>query len=153
MCNITDQLDKICPLYANGTSKRMLRHDFFTNIQTEIQAYLLGFYVADGSLDIKRNNVRIKLTKEDSEIIDLFQEYISPNAYTKENAQSKQMGTNNKEITIKKSYQIDISSIILSRSLQELGYSEGKTYKELSLPNISEDLIKHFIRGYFDGDG
>ena len=44
-------LNKICPLkkgYVN--SRREVRVDFFNNIQTEIQAYLLGFYVADGSI-------------------------------------------------------------------------------------------------------
>lgn len=156
MCNITNELEilnEICPLYTNGTSKRPIRHDFFKNIKTEIQAYLLGFYVADGSLNLQRNTIRIKVSKIDSEIIDLFQNYISPEAYTKLNKSTVQMGTNNKEITIKETYQIDISSIILSNSLQSQGYGEGKTYLDMSMPKIAKNLIPHFIRGYFDGDG
>lgn len=158
MCNITkekqlEQLDVICKFYTNGTSKRLIRHDFFKNIQTEIQAYLLGFYVADGSLNLQRNTIRIKINSADSEIIKLFNIYISPEALIKVNKETKQMGANNKEITIKENIQIDISSKVLSESLQDLGYGERKTYKCINLPNIDKSLIRHFIRGYFDGDG
>ena len=38
--------------------------------------------------------------------------------------------------------------------LHNLGVVENKTYKELHIPKqIPNELIKHFIRGYFDGDG
>ena len=32
-----------------------------------------------------------------------------------------------------------------------MGYN--KSYSELYIPDISKELIPHFIRGYFDGDG
>ena len=47
------------PLYTHHTSNRRIRHDFFKNISTELQAYLLGFYTADGSIDEKRKTFRI----------------------------------------------------------------------------------------------
>lgn len=37
--------------------------------------------------------------------------------------------------------------------LKNLGCERRKTYNENHIPNISENLIIHFIRGYFDGDG
>lgn len=39
------------PLYNNHISNRRIRHTFFDTIETELQAYLLGFYAADGSID------------------------------------------------------------------------------------------------------
>lgn len=45
-----------------------MRHEFFDKIETEIQAYLLGFHVADGSIQYNyekphdRRKERIKLT-------------------------------------------------------------------------------------------
>jgi len=64
---------------SNG-SKRRVRHTFFTNIETELQAYLLGFYVADGNINEKRKTFRIELQNQDSEIIYLYKDIISPDA-------------------------------------------------------------------------
>lgn len=36
--------------------------------------------------------------------------------------------------------------------LYKFGITKDKTYN-FHMPNIHEDLMKHFIRGYFDGDG
>lgn len=44
------------PLYTNHISNRRIRHSFFEEIKTEIQAYLLGFYAADGSINEKRKH-------------------------------------------------------------------------------------------------
>ena len=37
--------------------------------------------------------------------------------------------------------------------LNDLGYGYNKSKRELTLPNLNDDLLIHFIRGYFDGDG
>ena len=42
------------PATTNHISNRRIRHDFFSSIETELQAYLLGFYTADGNIDEKR---------------------------------------------------------------------------------------------------
>lgn len=45
------------------------------------------------------------------------------------------------------------NSVYLSKRLAELGMIKTKTFL-ISLPNfIPNNLMKHFIRGYFDGDG
>lgn len=74
-------LDKICPLEKGyKTSKRQLRLKFFQDIQTEIQAYLLGFHAADGSVDEKRHTLRVCVAKNDREITSLFAQTICPDA-------------------------------------------------------------------------
>ena len=38
-------------------------------------------------------------------------------------------------------------------NLSKLGLVPNKTHKELHIPNMDEQFLRHFIRGYFDGDG
>lgn len=52
------------PATTHHISKRRVRHNFFSSIKTELQAYLLGFYTADGSIDEKRKTLRVELQKE-----------------------------------------------------------------------------------------
>ena len=145
-------IEQLCPMYKNGTSKRLLRHEFFREIKTEIQAYLLGFHAADGSINNERSTLRIKVTKTDSEIINLFQEFISPNAHIRD-VNGFKSTIREKEVTTKTANEISIASKILTTDLSNFGFGQNKTYNELHIPNISEDLIRHFLRGYFDGDG
>lgn len=141
------------PLYKMNGSNRMIRHDFFKNINTELQSYLLGFYVADGSIDEKRKTFRIHLSKKDYKLVDLYKDIISPNARTFTVKEHITTGRNGAKINAHESYGVDINSSILVNDLNNLNYGYKKTYSNLTLPNISEDLIRHFIRGYFDGDG
>lgn len=141
------------PLYTNHISNRRIRHDFFKNIRTEIQAYLLGFYAADGSINEKRKTFRIQLQLQDKELVYLYKDFISPDArlFTIEPKEGK--GRNNSIINGHGSFGVDIVSTILVNDLVSLGIGYNKTYSELHIPDIPKDLIKHFIRGYFDGDG
>lgn len=142
------------PLYTHHTSNRRIRHDFFKNISTELQAYLLGFYTADGSIDEKRKTFRIHLSIKDSELVYLYKDIISPDARLFSVADNyKTTGRDGKEITGHGSIGVDISSAILVNDLVELGIGYKKTYSDLTIPNIPENLIRHFVRGFFDGDG
>lgn len=152
MEKLIKQLNEICPLYKNGTSSRELRHEFFKNIQTEIQAYLLGFIMADGSIDEERNTLSIHLTETDKEICELFRMYISPDAYIRMDS-GNSFKSRGKIYHSKDSIKISISSKTLIGDLVNLGVTQAKTWKELHIPNIPDKLIIHLIRGYFDGDG
>jgi hypothetical protein len=146
-------INKKYPLYKNGTSNREIRHDFFKNIETELQAYLLGLHASDGSLDKVRNTFRIKMSDVDKETIDLYK-IISPNARTFEVGNYSSIKTiRNRHIHTGNIYGIEINSIILINDLINLGFGFRKTYSENHLPDIPKHLIRHFIRGYFDGDG
>lgn len=141
------------PVYTNHISKRRIRHDFFKSIRTELQAYLLGFYAADGSSNEKRKTMRICLQEQDSEIVYLFKDIISPDARLYTIAPRIVTGRNGMKVQGHKAFGVDITSSILVQDLVQLGYGYNKSHKSLHLPNISENLIRHFIRGYFDGDG
>lgn len=141
------------PEYTNHISKRRIRHDIFKNIQTELQAYLLGFYAADGSIDEKRKTLRICLQAEDSEIIYLYKDTISTDARIYSIAPRIVTGRNGMKVQGHEAFGVDITSAILVQDLVDLGYGYDKSHKEMHLPNIPTNLIRHFIRGYFDGDG
>jgi hypothetical protein len=141
------------PAYTNHTSKRRIRHDFFKNISTELQAYLLGFYAADGSSDEKRKTLRVCLQEGDSEIVYLFKDIISPDARLYEIAPKIVTGRNGMKVQGHGAFGVDIVSTILVQDLVDIGYGYDKSHKELHLPKLPNELIRHFIRGYFDGDG
>jgi hypothetical protein len=50
------------------------------------------------------------------------------------------------------SYKLEINSVKLADDLVKLGCIPNKSLKLLP-PNLTDELINHFIRGYFDGDG
>lgn len=141
------------PLYTNHTSNRRIRHDFFSSINIELQAYLLGFYAADGSIDEKRKTLRIHLQKKDSELVYLYKDIISPDARVFSVGEHKTTGRSGMEITASESFGVDITSAKICNDLVNLGIGYNKSYSELHIPPMNKELIPHFIRGYFDGDG
>ena len=148
-----DYIEESFPLYKCHQSNRAIRHDFFNDINTELQAYLLGFYAADGSVDEKRKTLRIHLQKQDSELVELYKNVISPDARTFTVEEHFTTGRNKMQVTAHESFGVDITSAILVNDLVDIGFGYNKSKKELHLPNIPKKLIRHFIRGYFDGDG
>lgn len=67
-----EYLDTHCPFYTYHTSKGPTRHDFFREINTEIQAYLLGFYAADGTITGSYVKPNLKWKKNEN-----FRSYVS----------------------------------------------------------------------------
>lgn len=119
--------------------------DTFLNvIDTEEKAYFLGLMMSDGY--INESNTRgyiykkfgIFIKDSDKEVIEKICSVIGIKPSYRKN--TKMVGFN-------------VSSIQIISKLNELGISKNKTYKELSVPKIDKNLVKHFIRGYFDGDG
>lgn len=141
------------PLTTNHISNRRIRHSIFSKIETELQAYLLGFYAADGNINEKRKTFRIHLKKQDSELVYLYKDVISPDARTFIVQEHKAIGRNGKEIIAHESFGVDITSAELCNDLVNLQIGYNKSYCDLHIPNIPKELIRHFIRGYFDGDG
>lgn len=110
---------------------------FFDKITNENEAYIMGFFLADGSVNKDKN--LIKFHQKDILILQKIRDYCMPDAsITKDknswvlNICSKQIGNNLKEI-----FNID----------------NTKSYLDFKLPFMENDLYRHFIRGYFDADG
>jgi hypothetical protein len=122
---------------------RKLNKLFFKEINSEIKAYLLGFYLADGSLH--NNRLQIGVSEKDYYIVQLYKNFISP--YTK----IIYYKPNNKGE--KPCYKFQIMDKELIKPLIDLGWGYRKTYLTKKLPKLKDELLFHLIRGYFDGDG
>lgn len=121
-------IDKNYPLYTHHFSNRRIRHDFFKNIRTELQAYLLGFYAADGSIDEKRKTFRIHLSSKDAELVYLYKDVISPDARLfSVNCGKTYPPIRERAIVDRGSIGVDITSSILVNDLVTLGIGYNKT--------------------------
>ena len=128
--------------------------DFFDKTDTEEKAYILGLLYADGCNQTERNSVIISLKEDDKEVLEKITLLIQPTKplrYIDNSKQRKIKGFENS----KNSYEIRIANKHISQRLVELGCGKTKTHNlifptEEQVPN---HLIRHFVRGYFDGDG
>lgn len=114
-----------------------INHNYLDIINTEDKAYFLGIMLSDGGISGK-NRIKLKLKSEDSYLIkDIFSYFSSGHSLCKDN----------------NSESIQICSDKIAENLRKNGCINNKTKFGFNLPNISNELFKHFIRGYFDGDG
>ena len=56
------------------------------------------------------------------------------------------------EISVKDCCSLKVHSCKMFNDLGKLGVIPNKTKHEI-IPNINQDMMRHFIRGFFDGDG
>ena len=124
--------------------KYTCNEDYFETIDTEDKAYWLGFIYADGNVTKKETALRIMLHTRDSEHLHTFLKHIGSNhkTFIRRLKEQDYIG-------------IDIVKMNLVRHLIAKGCMPNKTRK-LKFP--PEDILpsylhRHFIRGYFDGDG
>ena len=120
--------------------------NYFDNIDDECKAYWLGFIYADGSHNPKRYSLAITLQENDSDILNEFYKDIGCEKSVKLYKNKK----NNKFYA-----KASVQHPHLSNSLLDKGVYENKSFK-IKFPGddiVPNDLKRHFIRGYFDGDG
>lgn len=118
---------------------------FFNKINTPEKAYILGFWYADGyNYQNGRYRIVLNLQEDDKHILDSIKRVLK---YEGELLFDKKTGNR------KNQYRLSINNKGLSLGLSKHGCMQTKTEK-LKFPNfLSDKLIPHFIRGYFDGDG
>lgn len=121
-------------------------NNIFNVIDSELKAYLLGFFAADGCV-YDKFRFGLCIAEQDRYIINLFRDSIAPDSYVKESQNNKGAKNRQKQLFLR------ISSEEIVSDFKKYGLEERKTYKPFLIPEISEDLKWHFIRGYFDGDG
>lgn len=126
--------------------KYNINESFFDNIDTEAKSYFLGLLFADGCNSLKYRRVSISLQEEDCDILDLFKTHIGSNVPLE--------FLKRKDSKHKNQYRLSISNKKLTEQLNSLGCVPRKSLI-LVFPNYLQDEVntRHFIRGYFDGDG
>ena len=130
----------------NGTVRPAIKYDVnhsvFSVIDSQAKAYWLGFIAADGYVGY-RDALRVNLAKGDSGHLEKLRIFLETNSPVKSYApRSNPHGFSKLSVTSKP----------ICSDLAKFGII-GKKSSVLRWPNLEESLLRHFLRGYFDGDG
>lgn len=124
-----------------------INENFFEIINTEEKAYILGFFYADGCNSIGEYSSRYIIFTQLEQDVDILNKILV--AMESSNILYEVIQKSNG----KKKYILNICSKKLSEDLESLGATPNKSLT-LTFPEaIPKNLMNHFIRGYFDGDG
>ena len=122
------------------SAKNVLTH--FENIDTEEKAYWLGFLYADGYVSAKEDKIELCLAEKDFHHLEKFKNFIRlPNKICYRAAT--------------KAYRYSFRSTSCKQDLIKQGCVPKKSLI-LHFPTteqVPDALLRHFLRGYFDGDG
>jgi intein/homing endonuclease len=123
-----------------------LNDNYFNIIDSEEKAYILGLFYADGYNGEDKHFSCISLQEGDREILEKISKILESNrplSYIKRYGKRKSL------------YKLSINSKRISIDLKALGCVQAKSLilKFPTVNQVPENLIKHFVRGYFDGDG
>lgn len=128
---------------SQGARKYKFNENFFDCIDTEDKAYWLGFIAADGCIfkDSGSLRLQINLKGDDIDHLNKFQNSINSTYKISE-----------KMIKDSRVCQLKVNSKLMCEALISQGIIERKSLV-VKMPELKDDLVRHFIRGYFDGDG
>ena len=125
--------------------KYQFNEHFFDSIDTQEKAYYLGLLWADGTNSLKRNCVTIGLQESDKYILEEMLVLMDSN-YKLRCTKSAYPG--GKDI-----YSVSLFSEHMSKRLNDIGMVPNKSLI-LKFPTcVPDNLMPHYIRGIFDGDG
>lgn len=131
-----------------------LNTKFFNKIDSEEKAYWLGFLYADGCVSLKGQQISIILQHRDINHLEKFKKSIGTTKPVKVIMNQVRHFAKDR-FSICSSARLFISSKDMGEDLIKLGCFEAKslTLKFPTEEQIPNNLLNHFIRGYFDGDG
>ena len=132
-----------------GKRHYILNEYYFDNIDTPNKAYILGLLYADGCNSIQKSTVSMSLEEGDKEILEKIRIEVGSGR------ELEYIDYSNKHdggYTYKNQYRLLFFSNHMCKSLENHGMIPNKSLL-LEFPEIDKDLIRHFIRGYYDGDG
>ena len=130
--------------HSSGTRKNAKYQwniNFFESVNNELQAYWLGFLYADGY--VGKKSINLDLADKDLEHLKRFQTDLQATdipLITRETVHS---------------HSLHLRSVKFRKDLEKLGCVNKKTLVLIfpSVLQVPSNLINHFMRGYFDGDG
>lgn len=140
---------------SHANQKYKLHENFFDIIDSQEKAYFLGILYADGCNSTELNMIRLILTSSDVELLKQLSAFI----YQVERPLTFRKGKSffdkqtSKIYQRKDSYCLTIQNKHISSKLVEYGLIKAKSLKVKFPTCIQHNLLRHFIRGYFDGDG
>lgn len=137
------------PLY-NRLAKNKINENFLKHIESEEEAYFLGFAMADGCMCRYKNgryqfSIKIKSTD-----INILLKLVDAIGFDREKIKT---GNQYRNGTLVSFCEILIGNQVFCKNLLRLGIIQRKTGHEKIPKEIPKEYIRHFIRGFVDGDG
>lgn len=141
-----------------SSTRQFVVDNYFDEINTENKAYLLGFFLADGCIDGSKNRngkcsnrLMLQNSIDDFEAIELFRKEICIN--------NKLVYRNNPVGAKIRKPQVNLrwtSNYMTNILINKYNFFRKKAYEptfKFPFELIPKKLHRHFIRGFFDGDG
>ena len=139
--------------YKPHRKDNTLNEDYFGVLDTPEKMYLVGFLMADGCIlstnkyRKKPNRLYINISATDRELLVFIQKQLSTSQKIVDYIPKGTYSTN-------PMCSLSINSQKICSDLLRCGVTPNKTGKECICDEIlNSDLLPHFIRGFFDGDG
>lgn len=140
--------------FLSASRKNKLNENYFKTINTESKAYWLGFLYADGCINKKHDknghekggSVELCLQSRDKYHIQNFLDDIESTV----SIADKKVKLNGQDYFANRAC---VSSIKMVNDLIHHRCIENKSLILCPPTTVPKNLISHFIRGYFDGDG
>ncbi len=132
--------------------KKQLDERLFEQIDTQEKSYFLGLVYSDGNLF--KYDIEICLVKSDEQLLEDISNYIYGQSYLKYRS-VRDITIGDKTFISNEQVRFSISSKKITEDLMKIGLHPNKSLT-IVFPEIlkdNEDLTRHFIRGFFDGDG
>lgn len=134
---------------AQKKRQYQLNEHYFDEIDTPNKAYILGFLWADGCNFPKKSTVSMTLEEQDKNDLERIRNEIGSERPLEfiDYSNKHDFG-----YTYKNQYRLLLFSSHMCKSLENIGMVPNKSLV-VNLPNLKHELIRHFVRGLFDGDG
>lgn len=120
--------------------KYSFNEHFLDCIDTEEKAHFLGFFFADGCNYEDRNKTTILINTVDEDLLEKYVTILCSNRPLRYEREGKLVA-------------MDLGSKYFCGRLAQLGAIAHKSLVLQFPKELPHDMVRHFIRGYFDGDG
>jgi len=125
---------------------------FFLNVNP-ISSYWAGFIAADGCILSDRKALKLKISTKDIEHLELFKKQIEANHPIKIRKQKSYSSIKKGIVKFTESCQIVLfSNRLINDLFDNFNITPRKTFTYVA-PNLDDENMRHFLRGYIDGDG
>ena len=131
--------------YGGRRRSVLFQEDFFSELDTQEKAYFLGLLAADGSVARRGNTIEIQLAEPDEHILHKMVACIEGSGCV--------VRPHRRADRVKTFHRLTLCSKQMAEDLRSWGLTPGKTENfEIRRP-IPQEQLRHFVRGFWDGDG
>lgn len=130
---------------VGGERTYELREDYFDKIDTQEKAYWLGFIAADGCIGTQYGRpsvLVVGLAIRDGQHLEKLKSCLGYTGPIHERPKLGKYGAR----------YLQVGSKRLCQGLVNNGCGPRKTW-HMDAPQLSAELVRHWVRGFFDGDG